>query len=193
MYSMFMVYLMFQPLSEARKIFKFFSSELGEPLPEKSYADDCRVYTPENPRGLFINVYEATFDIHFVAHLLGWWFKMMIIRDVKVCWICSIVFELLEITFRHWLPNFWECWWDHVSKDIWCTWYSYYWICLVATWLVLSLVRTLATTCMSADYTGFTPNQRNSLMPSAKVNSRLSLKSSSLMCGQDTTGVSFQA
>lgn len=41
---------------------------------------------------------------------------MMIIRDVKMCWICSVVFEILEVTFRHWLPNFWECWWDHVSN-----------------------------------------------------------------------------
>ena len=24
-------------------------------------------------------------------------------------------FELIEISLRHWLPNFWECWWDHVS------------------------------------------------------------------------------
>lgn len=43
---------------------------------------------------------------------------MMIIRDVKVAWIVSIAFELIEISLRHWLPNFWECWWDHVSIDI---------------------------------------------------------------------------
>ena len=40
---------------------------------------------------------------------------MMIIRDVKVAWIVSGAFELIEISLRHWLPNFWECWWDHVS------------------------------------------------------------------------------
>ena len=112
---LFLVYLLFQPLHEARKIFKFFDPKLGEPLPEKSYADDCRIYTPEHPVNAFNNVYEAVYDVHFIAHLGGWWFKMMIIRDVKVCWICSIMFEILEITFRHWLPNFWECWWDHVS------------------------------------------------------------------------------
>ena len=28
------------------------------------------------------------------------------------------MFEILEITFRHWLPNFWECWWDHFILDI---------------------------------------------------------------------------
>lgn len=115
-YSMFMTYVLFQPLDDARRIFKFFDPTLGKPLPEKGYADDCRIYTPENPNGAFNNVYEAAVDVHFFAHLLGWWFKMMVIRDVKMCWVSSVVFELLEISFRHWLPNFWECWWDHVSS-----------------------------------------------------------------------------
>ena len=101
-------------MTEASKLFKFFDKELGENLPEKSYAEDCRIYTPRNSQNKFINVYEATFDIHFVAHLIGWWYKMMIIRDVKICWITSALFKVLEITFRHWFPNFWECWWDHV-------------------------------------------------------------------------------
>jgi phosphatidylserine synthase 2 len=49
LYILFMVYVLFQPLNDARKIFKFFDSRLGQPLPEKSYAEDCRLYTPENP------------------------------------------------------------------------------------------------------------------------------------------------
>ena len=60
----------------------------------------------------------AVFDVHFVAHLLGWWLKMLIMRDWWVCWICSVVFELLELTFRYWLPNFYECWWDSLLLDI---------------------------------------------------------------------------
>ena len=39
---------------------------------------------------------------------------MIIIRDVKLCFFISILFEIMELTFRHWLPNFNECWWDHV-------------------------------------------------------------------------------
>jgi phosphatidylserine synthase 2 len=115
LYMMFLIYLLFIPLNEGRKAFKFFDVTLGEPLPEKGYADDCRLYTPEHPTNMFFNLYDAAVDVHFAAHLFGWWFKMMIIRDVKVCWICSVVFEIMEVTFRHWLPNFWECWWDHVS------------------------------------------------------------------------------
>ena len=64
---MALIYLFFLPLEEGRKAFKFFDKELGEVLPEKSYADDCRIYTPENKHNLYANVYDATFDIHFVV------------------------------------------------------------------------------------------------------------------------------
>ena len=43
---------------------------------------------------------------------------MMIMRDWYVAWACSIGFEICEITFRHWLPNFYECWWDHLLLDL---------------------------------------------------------------------------
>ena len=118
LYALFIVYLLFQPIGEARRMMKFFDKNLGEVLPEKSYADDCRIYTPENQESKFFNIIDAAIDVHFVAHFLGWWFKMMIIRDVSMCWFCSLGFEILEVTFRHWLPNFWECWWDHLLLDL---------------------------------------------------------------------------
>lgn len=43
---------------------------------------------------------------------------MMIIRDTKLAWIISGTFELIEISFRHWYPNFWECWWDSLLMDL---------------------------------------------------------------------------
>ena len=43
---------------------------------------------------------------------------MLIFRDWYLAWACSIGFEICEITFRHWLPNFWECWWDHLFLDL---------------------------------------------------------------------------
>lgn len=118
LYLMFLVYLLFLPLDNARSLFKFFDSNLGEPLPEKDYASNCDFYTPEDSRGSFANFMEAVYDVHFIAHFAGWWYKMMIIRDYKLAWLISFAFEVIEITFRHWLPNFWECWWDHVSVQV---------------------------------------------------------------------------
>lgn len=43
---------------------------------------------------------------------------MMIIRDTKLAWIVSFSFEMIEISLRHWLPNFYECWWDHLFLDL---------------------------------------------------------------------------
>ena len=116
-YCVFMTFVLVLPISEARYIFKIFHPSQGNELAERSYADDCRVFTPEHPESSMFNIKDAVFDIHFVAHLAGWWFKMMIIRDTKIAWIISGSFELIEISLRHWLPNFWECWWDHVSTN----------------------------------------------------------------------------
>lgn len=58
------------------------------------------------------------FDEFVIAHVLGWVFKMFMFRDFYVSWFLSIWFELLEYTFQHILPNFAECWWDHVRIAI---------------------------------------------------------------------------
>ncbi|CAI2362551.1 unnamed protein product [Moneuplotes crassus] len=117
-YLGFLTYLSLLPLDAARKTFKMFDEKLGEELPERSYAEDCRIYTPEDPVSAFRNLSEAFFDIHTLAHLLGWVAKVLIIRDTKICWICSIGFEVAELTLNHWLPNFKECWWDHLILDL---------------------------------------------------------------------------
>lgn len=137
-YSAFITLVFLLPHDKARNLFKIFHPLFGQKLPERSYAEDCRVFTPEHPESSFYNIYSAVYDVHFIAHLAGWWFKMMIIRDTKVAWIISASFELIEISFRHWLPNFWECWWDHVSYSFYLQFfYSLDWICLVATCLAL--------------------------------------------------------
>lgn len=74
------------------------------------------MFTPEK-ENQFHNIIDS-FDFYVVAHLLGWTGKMLIIRDVKVVWFCSVLFELIELSLNHHLPNFCECWWDSVLMDI---------------------------------------------------------------------------
>lgn len=38
--------------------------------------------------------------------------------DPLPSWFISIAFELCELTFQHWLPNFNECWWDSWVLDV---------------------------------------------------------------------------
>lgn len=117
LYMLFVTFMLFQSRDDARNYLSFFDSKLGKALPEKNYAENCEVFTNKFPFVDLTNIIDAC-DNYLTAHLIGWYVKMLIIRDVKLCWFLSVFFEILEITFRHWLPNFWECWWDHVLFDI---------------------------------------------------------------------------
>uniref|UniRef100_A0A453DRS4 CDP-diacylglycerol--serine O-phosphatidyltransferase n=1 Tax=Aegilops tauschii subsp. strangulata TaxID=200361 RepID=A0A453DRS4_AEGTS len=53
------------------------------------------------------------------------WGKAIMIRNQPLLWVLSIGFELMELTFRHMLPNFNECWWDSIVLDILiCNWFG---------------------------------------------------------------------
>ncbi|KAF8399059.1 hypothetical protein HHK36_014925 [Tetracentron sinense] len=110
---------------DARQFMKFLHPDLGVELPERSYGSDCRIYVPENPTSRFKNVYETLFDEFVLAHIFGWWGKAIMIRNQPLLWVLSIGFELMELTFRHMLPNFNECWWDSILLDILiCNWFG---------------------------------------------------------------------
>lgn len=94
-----------------------FDKDLGKPLPERSYADDCRVYTPENSESKFYNIANSV-DVFVAAHFMGWTIKTWIFRNNVVAWIASIMFEIFEWTMEVWLENFKECWWDHLLLDM---------------------------------------------------------------------------
>jgi phosphatidylserine synthase 2 len=99
-------------------MFSFIDPKLGKPLPERSYAEDCTLFTPNDPVSYFRNFHDAVFDEFIVAHLLGWFGKAFLFRDVYISWGWSILFEFCELTFAHILPNFAECWWDQIILDI---------------------------------------------------------------------------
>ncbi|KAJ6251951.1 phosphatidylserine synthase 2 [Anaeramoeba flamelloides] len=125
LYMTLMLFLLFQKPEETRKLFTHLFSYpgIGEPFQNsRNYAGDCRIYTPELPNK-FNNVYEATYDIFIVAHFVGWMWKAFLLRERVMCWITGIIFEILEITLVHQLPNFGECWWDHLILDLFgCNW-----------------------------------------------------------------------
>jgi len=118
LYLVILVFMFFQNVGDARQLLKHIDPSLGERLPERSYAEDCRIYTPDDPVSSFRNVKDALADEFVLAHLIGWWMKMLIIRDLYLCWTLSILFEIVELTFANILPNFNECWWDQVILDV---------------------------------------------------------------------------
>lgn len=116
-YFVNLVFLIMFDKEMTKYILTAFDAKLGEPLQERDYASDCRLYTPENPTSKFANL-TGTIDMFISAHFIGWLVKSLIYRNNIMCWTLSIGFEIYELTFRHWLPNFYECWWDHLLLDV---------------------------------------------------------------------------
>lgn len=62
-------------------------------------------------------VWRQVSGIWFMAHLLGWCAKMLMLRDWKMCLVYSTCFELTELTLQFLIPEFQECWWDSILMD----------------------------------------------------------------------------
>ncbi|XP_076450814.1 phosphatidylserine synthase 2-like [Babylonia areolata] len=114
-YELFMVFLLFQNVRDARLLLKHFDGNLGKELPEKDYGGNCLIYDA-NHTNPWHNV-EDKMDGFVPTHFFGWWLKTLILRDWWLCMVLSIMFEVLEYTLEHQLPNFSECWWDHWIMD----------------------------------------------------------------------------
>ena len=67
------------------------------------------------PKSKLIFFFQDKFDVFVPAHFLGWWAKTLILRDYWMTLVLSVLFEINEYSLQHQLPNFSECWWDHVS------------------------------------------------------------------------------
>lgn len=121
LYLLFLVFLVVQPTQAARiSFFRLFFPDHGHhhPTEDKSYANDCRIYTPESPNGPFANIVDAFYDIFAFSHFLGWVGKAILVREWGLLWGASILWELLEYAFQDSLVNFHECWWDHWILDV---------------------------------------------------------------------------
>lgn len=114
LYLALLSFLLFQNLETVRAIAGLYDPSLLVPLEEGQYAEDCRISTPSN-RFLFVH---TAFDIFILAHSLGYFVKTLIVRDWRVATCLSVGFEIIEVTFQHVLPNFKECWWDHLLLDV---------------------------------------------------------------------------
>ena len=118
LYEMILIVLLFQSGQGAPKMMQVLDSSLGVALPSKSYGEDCRIFTPEDPYSYIRNVHDTALDVFVPMHFFGWFIGALMIRDYIFCWFLSVFFEFYELSFAHWLPNFNECWWDHIFFDI---------------------------------------------------------------------------
>jgi len=70
-------------------------------LDSASYGEECDI--------TFENIWHG-FDRFLVAHLIGWFFKAIMLRSYTLCMIASALWEITELFFMKMLPNLNECW-----------------------------------------------------------------------------------
>uniref|UniRef100_A0A3P9P8Y9 Phosphatidylserine synthase n=2 Tax=Poecilia reticulata TaxID=8081 RepID=A0A3P9P8Y9_POERE len=109
--------VMKQTVHDGRQFMKYIDPKLGVALPERDYGGNCLIYDPGNATDPFHNLWDKM-DGFVPAHFLGWYIKTLMIRDWWMCMIISVMFEFLEYSLEHQLPNFSECWWDHWIMDV---------------------------------------------------------------------------
>lgn len=74
-------------------------ARLGVEVVYRDYGTACDLISPST-HSLNWPVLRATLLDEFVlAHSLGWWAKALLIRNTGLLWVCSVGFELLELTF----------------------------------------------------------------------------------------------
>ncbi|CCW64272.1 unnamed protein product [Phytomonas sp. EM1] len=113
LYFTFMTFVLFIDLKTVHQLLGYYDPKLLEPIPERAYAEDCRISTAERPYLFLENL-----DIFIVAHALGYVVKTLMLRDWRLATCLSLAFEVSELSLQHILPNFRECWWDHLILDV---------------------------------------------------------------------------
>ena len=79
-YELLLIYILFQRPSDAGSLLKYVDESLGEPIPEKDYGGDCKIYDASVPDDPFHNIKDKM-DIFIIGHLFGYWCKTLIFRD----------------------------------------------------------------------------------------------------------------
>ncbi|XP_069752789.1 phosphatidylserine synthase 2 isoform X2 [Narcine bancroftii] len=117
-YELFLIFILFQTVQDGRQFMKFIDSKLGMPLPERDYGGNCLIFDPGNKTDPYHNIWT------------------LMIRDWWMCMIISVMFEFLEYSLEHQLPNFSECWWDHWIMDVFlCNGFGIYCAMKTLEWL----------------------------------------------------------
>jgi len=126
LYAMLLVAMATQDVVKIRDLVRWMQfDDLKVELPDasKDYAADCRLFSAElaQESGNWVDLFRPItdrIDVFIISHSLGWLVHALIIRDWTIWWMASFLFEVMEVTYKHWLPNFKECWWDHLFLDL---------------------------------------------------------------------------
>ncbi|XP_019646343.1 PREDICTED: phosphatidylserine synthase 2-like [Branchiostoma belcheri] len=117
LYQIGLTLLLFQTVDQSRQSLKYLDVSLGVPLSRKSYGENCTFWDPEHPERVLKKLW-AECDIYWASHTLGFYFNALALRDYWLAHVLSVMFELVEYSLEHHIPEFQECWWDHWILDV---------------------------------------------------------------------------
>ncbi|KAI8512781.1 Phosphatidylserine synthase 2 [Branchiostoma belcheri] len=144
MYQLGLTLLLLQTVDQSRQSLKYLDESLGEPLSRKSYGENCTFWDPEHPErahwaasfhlgrvaaassasskamsALLRSSRKVLRQVFFVRtrFLLppSDGTQALALRDYWLAHVLSVMFELVEYSLEHHIPEFQECWWDHVT------------------------------------------------------------------------------
>jgi len=94
--------------AEAHNVLRAVDPSLIAPTPAVDLATEC---------GLS-NIKTALLDVHVLTHFFGWFVTTLAVRDVTFSWVCGLIWEIIEGSLEHNIPELRECWWDKAFMDL---------------------------------------------------------------------------
>ena len=105
--------LMLLTPQEARSLVSALSESFGRDGPSLGHTDtgkDCSFEAGP--------VWKQLTSLWFIAHVGGFFGKMVLFRDFRFVFILSCCFEFVECSLSWLIPEFYECWWDSLFVDV---------------------------------------------------------------------------
>jgi len=111
-YAIFVLVICQQNYKEARATWNLIEPEVSEETAKRYFA------TWQTNCDFSMKNFNNKLDRYSMAHLIGWIFHALLIRDYMTMHFWSILTELVELLFGEVIPPLAECWWDQLICDM---------------------------------------------------------------------------
>jgi len=109
LYAICLVFILVQKNEgEALAKLRLVDPTLGKPIRFPDLGSECGVN----------NIKHVLYDVHVFSHVLGWFLATVAFRDVALSWVSGFIWEIVEGSLEHSIPELRECWWDKLFVDL---------------------------------------------------------------------------
>lgn len=111
MYMCWLIFMLNMRPDMGRASLGFLDSRLNKKIERgmHTYGEDC---------ALTLARFWDDIDHYYLVHCLDYFALAILFRDPYICHFWSIYYEIIELSAKHRLPHFEECWWDSLLTDI---------------------------------------------------------------------------